>query len=119
AVRLSAASLTKEDILEAGHEEYLRLVSGFLGGIMGVYQAYLDRGEDGLYEDTLLRVNSVNFTDEEFQQFRKQLTDLLTSVQGNPLTPGRRRRVIGLLGVPDQPDPPSDEPIGEETIPSS
>jgi hypothetical protein len=119
AVRLSAATLAKEDILEAGHSEYLRLVTSFLGGIMDVYQAYLDRREEGLYENILLRVNSVNLTDEEFQQFRKQLTDLLTSVQAIPLTPGRRRRVIGLLGVPDQPDPPSVEATDEGTIPSS
>jgi hypothetical protein len=110
AVRVSEASLTREDMLEAGHEEYFRLVTGLLGGIIEVYQAYLDRREEGLYENTLLRVNSVNLTDEEFDRFRKQLTDLLTSAQANPLTPGRRRRVIGLLGVPDQPDPPPGEP---------
>jgi DNA-binding transcriptional ArsR family regulator len=119
AVRLSETTLAREDLLEAGHEEYLRLVYGFLGGIVDVYQAYLVRREEGLAENTLLRVNSVNLTDEEFQQFRKQLTDLLTSVKANPLTPGRRRRIIGLLGVPDQPDPPSDEPNGEESVPSS
>lgn len=119
AVQLSAATLAREDVLEAGHEEYLRLVNGVLGGVTDVYQVYLARREEGLYDNILLRVNSVNLSDEEFQQFRKQLTDLLTSVQDNPLTPGRRRRVIGLLGVPDQPDPPSDEPSGEETILSS
>ena len=119
AIRHSAATLSKHDLLEAGHEEYFRFVTSILGGIIEVYHAYLDRCEEGLYENTLLRTNSVNLTDEEFQLFRKQLTDLLTSVQANPLTPGRRRRVIGLLGVPDQPDPPSDEPTGEETVPSS
>jgi hypothetical protein len=119
AVRISSATLSREDILDAGHEEYLRLATSFLGGITQVYQAYLERREEGLYENILLRVNSVNMTDEEFQQFRRQLTDLLTSAQANPLTPGRRRRVIGLLGVPDQPDPPSDEPTDEGTSPSS
>lgn len=109
AVLLSSATLSREDLLDAGHEEYRRLVTSFLGGIMDVYQAYLDRREEGLAENTLLRVNSVNMTDEEFQQFRRQLTDLLTSAQAIPLTPERRRRVIGLLGVPDQSDPPLDE----------
>ena len=119
AIRRGAATLTREDLLEAGHDEYFRLVTSVLGGIVAVYQSYRDRGEEGLYENTLLRANSVNLTDEEFQQFRLQLTDLLTSAQANPLTPGRRRRVIGLLGVPDQPDPPSDELTDEETLPSS
>ena len=120
AVRLSATTLSKEDLLQAGHEEYLRLVSGFLGGMIDVYQVYLARREEGLAENTLLRVNSVNMTGEEFQHFRRQLTDLLTAAQANPLTPGRRRRVIGLLGVPDQPDPPLDRPDGDDegTIPS-
>jgi len=104
-VKLSAATLGNEDILEAGHEEYLRLVNGFLGGIADVFQTYLARREEGVPENTLLRTNSVNMSDEEFQQFRLKLTDLLTEAQANPLTPGRRRRVIGLLGVPDQPDP--------------
>jgi DNA-binding HxlR family transcriptional regulator len=119
AVLLRSATLSREDIQDAGHEEYLRLVTGFLGAIMNVYQAYLDRHEQGLAENTLLRVNSVNLTDEEFQQFRRQLTDLLTAVQANPLTPERRRRVIGLLGVPGQPAPPSEELTEEGTFPSS
>jgi hypothetical protein len=119
AVRLSSVTLSREDLLEAGHEEYFRLVTGFLGSLIDVYQAYLARREDGLAENTLLRFNSVNLSDEEFRHFRSQFTDLLTSVQSNPLTPSRRRRVIGLLGVPDEPDPPSDEPTGGGTIPSS
>jgi len=104
ALRPSSVTLNREDILEAGHEEYFRLVNGFLGGLIDVYQAYLARREERLVEDTLLRANSVNLTDEEFQRFRLQLTDLLTSVQANPPGPGRRRRVIGLIAVPDQPE---------------
>ena len=117
AVLRSAITLTKEDILEAGHDEYLRLVNGFLGGITDVYQTYLARREEGLNENILLRVNSVNLTEEEFQQFRLQLTDLLSSVMATPLTPGRRRRVIALLGVPDQSDPPLEESPREGTVP--
>lgn len=112
ALNFSSASHTKEDILEAGHKEYLNLVNGFLGSLLEVYRAYLVRYEEGLAENILLRANSVNLTDEEFQDFRKQLTDLLTSAQAKPMAPGRRRRVIGLLGVPDQPDPPSSENDG-------
>jgi hypothetical protein len=115
AVSHSLATLTKEDLLEAGHEEYLRLVTGFLGSLIDVYQVYLARREDGLAENTLCRFNSVNLSDEEFQQFRKQLTDLLTSVRANPLTPGRRPRVIGLLAVPNQSAPPSDEATDNKT----
>jgi hypothetical protein len=115
AVQLSSATLTKEDLLEAGHEEYFRLVTGFLGGIIDVYQTYLARKEESLAENTLLRVNSVDLSDDEFQQFRRQLTDLLTSAQTNALMPGRRRRLIGLLGVPDQSDPPADDTTNEKT----
>jgi hypothetical protein len=119
AVGLRTATLTREDIIEAGHDEFFRLVTSLLGGVVDVYQAYLDRREEGVAENILLRVNSVNMTDEEFQEFRRQLTDLLTSAQAIPLTPGRRRRVIGLLGVPNQPDPPLEEPADKGTIPSS
>jgi len=108
-VRLSSATLANEDILEAGHEQYLQLVTGFLGGLIDVIQAYLARREDGLPQNTLLRTNAVNLSDEEFQQFRRQLTDLLSSAQTNPMAPGRRRRIVGLVSVPDQSEPASEE----------
>lgn len=101
-VQLSAATFSKDDMLDAGHEEYLRLVNGFLGAIGETYQTYLARREPTLAEDTLLRVNAAHLTDEEFWDFRSRLTDLLSSVQNNPPAPGRRRRIIGLIGVPDE-----------------
>jgi hypothetical protein len=113
AVQLSSATFSKEDLLDAGHEEYLRLVNGVLGGVADIYQAYLARREPTLAEDTLFRVNSANLTDEEFWEFRKQLTDLLSSVQENPMAPGRRRRIIGLIGVPDEAVGPSGQPREE------
>lgn len=102
AVQLSEVTFSKEDMLDAGHEEYLRLVSGMLGSIADIYQAYLARREPTLAEDTLFRFNAANLTDEEFWEFRKKLTDLLSSVRDNPMTPERRRRMIGLIGVPDE-----------------
>jgi len=102
AVQFSAVTFSKEDMLDAGHEEYLRLINGVLGGVTDVYQTYLARREPTLAEDTLFRVNAANMTDEEFWDFRKQLTDLLSSVQFNEMAPGRRRRVIALIGVPDE-----------------
>lgn len=108
ALPLSAVTLAKDDVQDMGHEEYLRLANSVLGGVTEVYQVYLARREERLFENILLRVNSVNMTEDEFQQFRRQLTDLLTSAQSNPLTPERRRRIIGLLGVPDQHEPSID-----------
>lgn len=110
ALSQSAVTLGNKEVREAGHEEYVRLASSYLGGMLDVYNAYLARQEDNFAENILLRVGSVNLTDEEFQYFRKQLVDLLDGLRDTPPAPGRRRRVIGLLGVPDQPEPSPEEP---------
>jgi hypothetical protein len=101
AVQLDAVTFSKEDLLDAGHEEYLRLISGRLDSILAVYETYLARKEPTLAEDTLFRVNAANMTDEEFWDFRKQVTDLLSAARDNPMAPGRRRRIISLVAVPD------------------
>ncbi|WP_158409145.1 helix-turn-helix domain-containing protein [Fimbriimonas ginsengisoli] len=102
AVQSNAVTFSNEDLLDAGHEEYLRLISGLLESVLAVVQGYLARKEPTLAEDTLFRVNAANLTDEEFWALRKQLTDLLSSARDNPAAPGRRRRVISLLAVPDE-----------------
>jgi len=102
AVQFNAVTFSKEDMIDAGHEEYLRLVSGYLESVLAVFQSYLARKEPTLAEDTLFRVNAANLTDEEFWALRKQMTDLLSSARDNPAAPGRRRRVISLLAVPDE-----------------
>jgi hypothetical protein len=102
AIQFDAVTFSKEDMLDSGHEEYLRLASGLLEGVLSVYQGYLARKEPTLAEDTLLRVNAANLTDEEFWDFRKQVTDLLSAARDNPDAPGRRRRMIGLLAIPDE-----------------
>jgi hypothetical protein len=107
-------SYTQADLLVAGHDEFLSLVGSFLSGFLGVFQAYLAKREDGLAENVLFRFNSVNMTDEEFDQFRTRLTDLLSSARQNALTPGRRRRLIGLIGVPNQPEPLLSEEGGNQ-----
>lgn len=106
AVRPGSTILSPEDVANAGHEEYFNLVTGFLGGVTDVYQAYLARREEGLPLEVLVRVFSLNLTTDEFQTLKRQLLDVLKPWEGNAPSPERRRRIIGLLGVPDLPEPP-------------
>lgn len=110
AVRPGATILAPEDVEQAGHEEYFQIVTGFLGGMTDAYQSYLAAREDGLAQDIMVRVFSLNLTTEEFQTLKRQMLELIKPLEANTLTIERRRRLIGLLGVPDQPNiPPTDE----------
>jgi hypothetical protein len=111
AVRPGAALLTPADVANTSHEEYLHMVTSFLGAMTNVYQAYLAKREGGLIREVFSRSFPLYLTTDEFQTLKQQLLDLLKPLEPNQPTPERRRRIIGLLGVPDQPDPP--QPIEE------
>src|SRR5262245_25311234 len=72
-VRQKAALLSPEDVQDAGHEEYLRLVTNFLGGMTHVYQAYLAEQEEGFPEEVFVRWFPLYLTTDEFQMLKHQL----------------------------------------------
>ncbi len=106
AMRPKAALLTPEEFANTSHEEYLHLVTSFLGAMTHVYQEYLARREDELPREVFSLSCPLYLTTDEFQTLKQQLLDLIAPLEPNERTPERRRRIIGLLGVPDQPDPP-------------
>jgi hypothetical protein len=106
AVRPEATRLTPEDMANTSHEEYLRLVTRFLGAMTHVYQAYLAQKEDALPREAFTRGIPLYLTTDEFQALKRQLLELLKPLEANEPTQARRRRIVCLLGVPDQPDPP-------------
>lgn len=106
AVRPGATLLTPEDMADTSHEEYLRLVTSFLGGMTHVYQAYLSEREEGLPQEAVARAVPLYLTTDEFQTLKRQILELLKPLEANAPSPERRRRILGILGVPDQPDPP-------------
>jgi hypothetical protein len=106
AVRPRTTLLTSQELANTHHEEYLQLVTSFLGAMTHVYQEYLARREDELHREVMSRNVPLYLTADEFQTLKQQLLDLIEPLQANERTPERRRRIIGLLGVPDQPDPP-------------
>jgi DNA-binding transcriptional ArsR family regulator len=106
AVRREATILTPEDMENTSREEYLRLVTSFLGAMTHIYQAYLAEQEDGLPWEVFARGTALYLSTDEFQALKRQMLELLKPLEANEPTHERRRRIIGILGVPDQPDPP-------------
>jgi hypothetical protein len=103
AIRPRSTILTPDEIASASNEENLRLVTSFLGGVAHAYQAYLAEPEGGTPQEMFTRVLSLNLTTEEFQRVKRQLLEILLPLEANEPTPERRRRLICLLGVPEQP----------------
>jgi|SRR5579871_1927389 len=106
AVRPGATLLSLEDVRNAGHEEYLSRTIGYLSGITYIYQAYLAEREDGFPEEVMVRWFPLYLTTDEFQTLKHQLLELFKPLHANAPTLERRRRIISILGVPDQPAPP-------------
>ncbi len=104
--RPEAVLLSPEEMENTSHEQYLRLVTSFLSGMIHVYQAYLAEQGAGLSLEAAARSVPLYLSTDEFQTLKRQLLELIEPLKANEFTSERRRRLICILGVPDQPDPP-------------
>lgn len=115
-VALPAAHLGPEDLAELSTTDHLDGMTAFLGGILQSATDYLSSpgaapARDGFgYRQAALWAD-----DQELQAFLEQLRDLLAQAAAQQPGPGRRRRVVTTLLVPDPPAP--DTGPGEAGVP--
>lgn len=97
-----AASLGPDEYQDASAEDHLRYFTTFLGTLIDAFGAYLDEGPSNFAVDGVgYRQVPLWLTDEEFDAVLSALSEAVRPELDNRPAPGRRRRLITTVIMPD------------------
>lgn len=103
-VALPAASLAPEDIAHMTPEQHVDGATAFLGGVLQAATDYLSApGVDPASDGFGYRQIAVWADDDEIAALAAELRELLATAARREPRPGRRRRVLTTVLVPDPP----------------
>lgn len=103
-VALPAASLGPDDVAKMTPEQHLDGITAFLGGVIQAATDYLGAaGADPVHDGFGYRHVAIWADDEELAALVAGLRELVTEAAERPAAPGRRRRVLTTVLVPDPP----------------
>jgi DNA-binding PadR family transcriptional regulator len=94
--------LTQEDLKNARPEDYIRLITQFLGMLLGYFARYIQNGDVDVVRDNLLfQMTPFYLNEDEVLKLAKALQTLLRPYLKNEPSPERRRSILGLMFLPD------------------
>ncbi|MEU3647339.1 helix-turn-helix domain-containing protein [Lentzea sp. NPDC034063] len=103
-VRKEEASVDQDARAAMTREDHLRSYSTFAASLMGDFDRYLAHdGADPHADGVLYQQAAVWLTDEEFAAMNAEIQHAVLSRMGGARDGGRRRRVVSLVVVPDEP----------------
>ncbi|KKI90195.1 transcriptional regulator [Bacillus sp. SA1-12] len=92
----------QEELEDVTGEEHLTLFLTFMTHLLGKYESYLNQGEIDLYKDGVgFQEALVYLSDEEFQEFLKELSALMKNVIENEPAENRKVRHIASIFIPE------------------
>ncbi len=100
----SAGALSPEDLARATPDDHLRYFTVFLATLLASFGRYVRAGEPDLLADGVgYRQIPLELSDEEFAELAGRMNALLAPSLGNRPAPGRRRRMLTTIVIPDPP----------------
>jgi hypothetical protein len=94
--------LTMEDLRDAQPEDYIRLVTQYLGLLLGYYVRYIQKGNvDFARDNVLFQTLPVYLSKVETQELGQAIKAALLPYLRNEPSPERRRLILGLISLPD------------------
>lgn len=97
-----AVSLDEGDLEGTGMQEHLRFFSTFLGTLVADYAAYLESSELDLGADRVgYRQIPLWLSDDEFDKMIEEIRRAVGRRLSNEPGPGRRRRLLTTIVMPD------------------
>src|SRR5450756_106994 len=94
--------LTMEDLKDAQPEDYIRLVTQYLGLLLGYYVRYIEKGNvDFARDNVLFQTFPVYLSQVEIQELGQAIKAALLPYLKNEPSPDRRRYILGLISLPD------------------
>ncbi len=106
----SAVALGGDDLESATAEEHFRYFATFVGTLLADFASYLESGAPALSSDRVgYRQVPLWLTDEEFDALAERMATAVQEHLDNRPAPGRRRRLLSTIVMPDDrtggPDP--------------
>ncbi|MDX8141807.1 helix-turn-helix domain-containing protein [Lentzea sp. BCCO 10_0061] len=103
-VRKEEATVDPDARAAMTREDHLRSYSTFAASLMGDFDRYLAHPDADPHADGVVyQQAAVWLTDEEFAVMLKEIQHAVLSRTGGERDGGRRRRVVSLVVVPDEP----------------
>ena len=98
----SAVALSDQDLASATPEDHFRYFATFVGTLLADFAAYLDSGDPTLGADRVgYRQVPLWLTDDEFDGLVETMSSAVEEHIGNESAPGRRRRLLTTIVMPD------------------
>jgi DNA-binding transcriptional ArsR family regulator len=92
----------KEDLEKVSKDEHLNLFLTFMTHLLGQYESYLQQDEIDLIKDGVsYRQAMVYLSDQEFQEFITELSQVFKKVMDNEPSNERTVRHISTICIPD------------------
>jgi DNA-binding transcriptional ArsR family regulator len=103
ALAKGASVVRPEESAAATPEQHLRFFSMFVGGLIGDFRRYLQRGGsvDLGRAGVTYRQVQLDLSDREFRELLRQLESLVESFAERGPRRGRRRRVLTVIAIPE------------------
>ncbi|MGW4353759.1 helix-turn-helix domain-containing protein [Nocardia sp. NPDC004582] len=103
-LRLAAAQLTPEQLDAMGPEDHRRAFMAYIAGVMADFDRYVDRGDIDYVRDGVgYRMAGLWLDDDEFAALGADLGRIIAARLANGPGPGRRRRLLRTIVIPDDP----------------
>jgi DNA-binding transcriptional ArsR family regulator len=98
-------NLTADDLAQASLDDHMRYFMTFMASVLDNFGRYLQQEHVDLLADRVgYRQVPLYLSDEEFDEFAEKLRALFTKAMLNGPAPGRRRRMVSTIVIPE-PDP--------------
>ncbi|MVU78473.1 helix-turn-helix domain-containing protein [Nocardia sp. ET3-3] len=103
-LRLDAAQVTPDQLDALGPEDHRRAFMAYIAGVLADFDRYLDRGEIDYVRDGVgYRTLGMWLDDDEFADFVADLRRIVEPRLANTAAPGRKRRLLRTVFIPDGP----------------
>lgn len=94
--------LNGADLADVSRDDHLRYFVSFVAALMGSYSRYLSQPVIDLQQDGVgYQSHPIYLTDAEFEEFTGKLRAALAEALAKPPAPGRRRRTLSTVLIPD------------------
>ena len=98
----ASIALGDDELESATTDDHFRYFATFVGTLLADFAAYLDGHEPALSKDRVgYRQVPLWLTDEELDTLVASMTTAVQEHVDNPPTPGRRRRLLSTILLPD------------------
>ena len=106
-LRIEASRIDPDEFAAMSPDEHRQAFMAFVAGMLADFDRYLARGEGSLLPGATYSSEVFWLDDQEYVELILELAKVLDARRTNTVRPGRRRRWLSAVWLPD--DPPPDQ----------